>query len=132
MEDLFAKIFFAHCLGDYFLQPKTMALRKSEKNLQGIIYCTIHCVIYTACFSLFFQTMDPVFLLIIFISHWVIDYWSWGQKWLNLMRGRNFIEAFNSKEKYREIDITFSCIVYAVVDNTMHLFIAWLIIKKLF
>ena len=132
MEDVFAKIFFAHMFGDYLFQTKKMALLKSAKSLQGVLWCTGHCAIYTACFALLFQTINPIFLLLVFFSHWPIDYWSWGQKWLDAIGGRSFVKTFDSKDKYREIDIVFSCIVYTATDNVMHLFLVWLIAKTLF
>jgi len=45
-----------------------------------------------------------------------------------MIRGRDFVQAFLSQEKYREIDLSFSCLVYAVVDNTMHLILLWFIV----
>ncbi|MBT6691671.1 DUF3307 domain-containing protein [Candidatus Parcubacteria bacterium] len=130
MEDLFARIVFGHLAGDYLLQTKAMALNKTLPGIRGITWCSWHCLIYTAAMALFLWTLNPLLIGFIFISHWVIDRWSWGQKWLNLIRGRNFIQAHASQEQYREIDIAFSCLVYAVVDNTLHLLIVWLIAKS--
>ena len=126
---MFAEIVLGHLTGDYLLQSKAMALKKTEKGFKGIIWCTFHCLIYTASVCLFLWTINPLIIILVFISHWPIDRWSLASIWLKIIRGRNFIAAYQSTEKYHEIDLTFSCLVYAVVDNTMHLILLWLIIK---
>lgn len=128
---MFAQIVLGHLLGDYVLQSKAMALKKSEKSLNGILWCTFHCLVYTASVCLFLWTLNPFVIALVFISHWPLDRWSLASKWLKLIRGRDIIEAFNSSEKYRDIDVAFSCFVYAVVDNTMHIILLWLIVKWL-
>jgi len=130
MQDIFARIVLGHLVGDYLLQSKAMALKKSEKGLTGIAWCTFHSLIYTASVCLFLWTLNPVVVALVFLSHWPIDRWSLASKWLKTIGGRDFIKAYESKEKYREIDIAFSCLVYAVVDNTMHLILLWLIAKQ--
>lgn len=132
---MFGEIVLGHLAGDYLFQSKQMALRKSEKGWHGIMWCTLHCLIYTVCICLFLWAatsfavaFNPLLMALIFLSHYPIDRWSWGSKWLKMIRGRDFIKAFNSKEKYREIDLSFSCLVYAAVDNTLHLILLWLII----
>ncbi len=129
--DIFARILLGHLVGDYLLQNKAMALKKSEKGLSGIVWCTIHSIIYTASVCLFLWTVNPLLVLLVFISHWPIDRWSLASKWLKLIRGRDFLAAYSSTEKYREIDISFSCLVYAVADNTMHLVLLWTILRRL-
>lgn len=129
MEDVFAQIVLGHLTADYLLQSKRMALSKSKGGLGGMVYCAVHCVIYAATVCLFLLRFDPLFFALIFLSHYPIDRWSLAEKWLRLIKGRNFKEAFESKDKYREFDIAFTCIVYAVADNTMHLVLLWLITK---
>ncbi|MEK7503875.1 MAG: DUF3307 domain-containing protein [Patescibacteria group bacterium] len=125
---MFAQIVFGHLFGDYMFQSKAMALKKSEKGWRGNWWCVWHCLIYTAWICLFLWTADPLVVCLIFLSHWFIDRYSLGSKWLKMIRGRDFIKAFESKDKYRDIDLSFSCLVYAVVDNTMHLVLIWLIV----
>lgn len=121
------QILFGHLFGDYLFQSKEMALKKSEKSTQGILYCLAHSVIYTISIAVFTWTFNPIILGLVFLSHYPIDRWSLGSKWLKLIHGRDFIQAYESKERYREIDIAFSAVVYTVVDNTLHLFLLWLI-----
>ena len=126
---MFAQIVFGHLFGDYLFQNKAMALRKSEKGWAGYGWCTLHCLIYTACVCLFLWTLNPLVIALIFLSHWPIDRWSLALRWLKLIRGRDFIKAFESRDKYLgEIDLSFSCLVYAVVDSTLHLVLIWLIV----
>ena len=129
MEDLFARIVLGHLTGDYLFQSKLMALKKSEKGLAGLLWCTFHCFIYTVSVCLFLWTVNPLIVALIFLSHWPLDRWSLASKWLKLIRGRDFIQAYASREQYRDIDLAFSCLVYAVADNTMHLILLWLITK---
>lgn len=116
------RLIFAHLFGDYIFQNKKMALKKTT----SLLWCTIHCLIYTICFAVFYMTLNVAFLSLIFVSHWSIDRWGLGGKWLELIGGRDLLTAFLSKDQYREFDVAFSCIVYTVVDNTFHLFIAYL------
>lgn len=128
MTDWFIRILLGHLVGDYLLQSKKMAIRKSQKGLSGFFWCTIHSAIYTASVCLFLWTIDPLIVGVVFLSHWPIDRWSLATKWLKLIRGRDFIAALKSKQQSWEIDLSFSCIVYTIVDNTLHLIILWLAI----
>jgi hypothetical protein len=131
MEDLFARIVLGHLAGDYLLQSKSMALKKSSQGWAGIAWCTWHCLVYTASVCLFLWTLKPLIIVLVFLSHWPIDRWSLAAKWLKLIRGRNFVAAYLLKEQFWEIDLVFSCLVYAIVDNTIHLIMLWLITKTL-
>jgi len=131
MGSVFAKILLGHLTGDYLLQNKIMALRKSEKSWEGFWWCNLHCLIYTFSVCLFLWTINPIVVILVFLSHWPIDRWSLANKWLKFIKGRDIEAAFHSKDKYREIDIVFSCVVYAATDNTMHLILLWLITTNL-
>lgn len=124
---MFAQIVLGHLVGDYLLQSRNMALRKSERGCAGYLWCFLHCLIYTASVCLFLWTADPLVITLVFLSHFPLDRWSLASQWLKLIRGRDFVKAFQSQDKYREIDLSFSCLVYAVVDNTLHLILLWLI-----
>ena len=125
---MFGEIVLGHLAGDYLFQGKQMAFRKSEKGWAGYGWCVLHCLIYTICVCLFLWTLNPLVVVLVFASHFPFDRWSLASKWLKLIRGRDLIRAFESKEKYRDIDVAFSCLVYAVVDNTMHLILLWFIV----
>jgi len=129
MEDVFARIILGHLTGDYLLQSRGMALKKSSKGFSGIAWCFFHSLVYVLAINFFLWKFSLILFLLIFLSHYPVDRWSLGKKWLKIIRGRNFVKAFQSTNEYREIDIAFSCIVYTVVDNTIHLLFLWLITK---
>ncbi len=129
MEKLFIAMALGHFAGDYLLQSRNMALSKSAAGLRGHFWCSLHCLLYAAAVALFAWRADPLFLSLVFLSHWPIDRWSLASAWLKLIRGRDLMAAHASRDEYREIDIGFSCFVYAVADNTMHLGLFWLIAR---
>jgi len=129
MTETFAAVVLGHLAGDYLAQSKNMALQKSQPSWQGFKWCLLHCLIYTTCVCLFLWTINPLIIVLVFLSHFPIDRWSLASKWLKMIRGRDFINAYLQKQAFWEIDVSFSCLVYAVVDNTMHLILLWLIIR---
>ena len=73
---MFTGIVLGHLVADYLLQNKKMALEKSAEGIKGIIWCTIHSLIYTATICLFLWRIDWLVALLVFMSHWPIDRWS--------------------------------------------------------
>lgn len=132
MSDIFVRLILGHLFGDYMLQSRNMALAKGMKGYHGALICAWHSLIYTVVLMIFLWKFNILIFTLVFLSHYPIDRWSLASKWLDLIKGRNFIRAYSSKEEYREIDLSFSCIVYTVVDNTMHFFLLWLIVRFLF
>lgn len=130
--DIFTNILFGHLFGDYMLQGKKMAIVKGEPNTKGTIWCFIHSTIYTACICLFVWRFEWYVMAAVFATHYPIDRWSLGGKWLKFIRGRDFMTAYENNEKYWEIDLAFSTLVYAVVDNTMHLVLLWALFNFVF
>lgn len=131
MEDIYVRLILGHLFGDYMLQTKYMALTKSEKGYKGALICTFHSFVYSVTVMTFLMRFDLLLFALLFLSHYPIDRWGLASKWLDFIKGRNFVTAYMGKDKYREIDLSFSCIVYTVVDNTMHFFLMWLIVKSL-
>ncbi len=106
-----------HLWGDYLLQNNFMALNKTKSSL----ICFLHSLLYTLTICLFMNKWSMLFFLMIFLTHYPIDRYSLGQKWLDLIKGRNFMNEYNDNSLYKEIRVSFSTLVYAVVDNTLHL-----------
>ena len=127
MTDIFIRMVLGHLVGDYLLQNNKMAFGKSMPGWDGHFWCTVHCLLYTAAVCLFLQTVNPLVVSLVFLSHWPLDRWSLAGKWLKLIGGRDFMAAHKSDDEYRDIHVAFSCLVYAVADNTMHLVLLWLI-----
>lgn len=129
MTDIFERMLLAHLCGDYLLQSKKMALQKSS----SILWCTAHVLIYSLMFCLFLWTVNPWIFLAIFIPHWIIDYWSLGLYWLKLIGGRTFDALSDKSITLASLcDVSFTCFVYAVVDNTWHLLCLWAVSKLFF
>ena len=129
MAELFVLALLGHLTGDYLLQSKAMALGKSQKGNRGAGWCAFHVALYTAAVALFWQRYDLVTLALVFVPHYFMDRYSLGSYWLKLIRGRTFESAYSSTAIYREFDIAFTCLVYAVVDNTFHLLSLLAVIK---
>jgi hypothetical protein len=118
---IFIGILLGHLLGDFVLQNNWLALSKNHSSTR----CLLHCLIYTLSVSLF-TILNPIWAIIIFISHYPIDRYSLADKWLKLIKGRS-IEEFLTQNKYSKIDSHkilsggFTSIIYCVVDNTFHI-----------
>ena len=121
MFTIFEKILLGHLVGDYLFQPKKMAIEKSAKGLNGLMWCLLHCLLYTTIICLFTSTVTPIKMFLIFMSHFPVDRWSLASKWLKVIKGRDFMIAYKSNAEFHEIDLSFSTIVYVVVDNTIHM-----------
>lgn len=123
---VFIGILFGHSVGDFLLQPQSMALTKGRPGRRGAAVCALHSLIYTLSICLFTWTLSPAFAATIFVTHAVIDRYSLGQKWLDFIGGRSFLRANDAADDgYKSIHVSFACIVYTVVDNSMHLMAAW-------
>lgn len=117
MADLFILAFFGHIIGDYFLQPQKMAIRKSSNSLM----CLTHVMIYTISVCVMLWNWNPVVALSIFVPHFIIDRWSLGEAWLKLIGGRTVKDAIEKTGAEREFAIAFYAPVYIIVDNGLHL-----------
>ncbi|MBI4708793.1 MAG: DUF3307 domain-containing protein [Candidatus Portnoybacteria bacterium] len=128
--ELFIWALFGHFAGDYWFQTKKMALNKMEPGWRGIGICYLHSTIYAVAvyFSLW-AVCDLFIFLVVLHSHWIIDRVLLASLWLKLIRGRTFESAFNSRDVLREFDISFTSLVYAVVDSSFHLLVLWLLIN---
>ncbi|MFA5157719.1 MAG: DUF3307 domain-containing protein [Patescibacteria group bacterium] len=122
----FWPVLFGHWTADYLLQSKKMAVEKAG-NLK---VCLLHCLIYAASVGLWYGIVDwckvPMVMVLAFISHFPIDYWSLAAKWLKLIKGRDVMDAFN-----RENPDPFAALIYAAVDNGMHLALLYLAMQSI-
>ena len=119
----FVDLLFGHLVGDYLLQNNWMALSKNRNAWRN----TVHCIIYTLSIMLFCRTADWRFVTLVFVSHWIPDYFSIGGIWLKLIRGRSMVEFMHTVDDSQKNILTgaFTSIVYVVVDNTIHLLAMW-------
>lgn len=132
MIEFFPSLLLGHLIGDYLLQNKWMAMGKSGNTLK----CVTHCLTYTTAVLLFtWGSIHSIqWMVLVFLSHFVIDRWSLADKWLDLINGRSlrdFMENGRENIPYQEGTIDhgnyfvlrggFAALVYAVADNTLHL-----------
>jgi len=117
---------FGHLVGDYYLQPRRMALSKSKHNGLGLMICLIHCVLYTLFVCLFMWNFTPLWIITVFVTHYIPDRYGLADKYLQLIHGRSFTEFMANPENqtyspHVALRAGFATIVYVIIDNTMHL-----------
>lgn len=139
----FINILFGHLVGDFLLQPKSMAVKKGASNW----IAAMHVSIYTITLCLF-TSWNIKWVVYVWATHFVIDRCSLADKWLQLIKGRDMPDFFYNGAKgisvsisnpdykggkiqkltnedeqlnYRILRGAFTAIVYTVVDATLHL-----------
>jgi len=127
-----------HFIGDYLLQPKDMAMMKTKNTFYGWMMCILHCFLYTVCVCLMMQIFTPIWVAIVFFSHFFIDKFSLGEHWLRIIGGRSLkstVEEYSDQsvdEVVRVYGVSFSSLVYTIVDNTWHILLMYVGYKLLF
>ena len=134
-------LFLGHLIGDYILQNDDMAINKSKPSYEGLLPCIKHCTYYAL--SVAFCVLGGGWRLIIgqttynyqwsllaafliaYITHYPIDRHSLAKKWMKKIGQSTDFEKANEIRKY------FIAPVYIAVDNTMHLFLMWLLFSLL-
>ncbi len=130
-------MFFGHVFADYFLQPEWMAIKK--KRSPSI--CNIHCAIYAVVVGSFvyiggYDRLIPMQLVLLYISHYIIDGTNLLENYMKAIGIRSWDthapKDFNEWARVSDsIYISFGAIVYVVMDNTLHLFMTFLIFQYL-
>jgi hypothetical protein len=115
----------AHLIGDYYLQNDTIGVHKKDKDLKGLIYCLIHCILYIIPFYLL-VTKNPHQLLLIMMSHFIIDRWNLIRDFLCIKNGVKYKNNFGCS-KDRPFSITVW--LFIIHDNIFHLVCNYFIIK---
>jgi len=126
-----------HLVGDYLLQNEWMAMNKSKNTWIGWSAALLHCVIYTWTICIFMQNFDLIWWVAVFLSHFPIDKFALGEKYMRLKGSslRSYIDRINHPtfndyvDKHTGEDMLtggFRAVVYAVTDNTMHLLLMYI------
>jgi len=111
----------AHAVGDYLLQSEWMVREKGSNNLAALA----HVVVYTLPFL--FLTQNPVTLLVIAGSHFVLDRWRlaryviWLKNWP--WPGRRSWEECKETGYPPETPKWMATWLMIIVDNTLHVLI---------
>jgi len=109
----------AHLVGDYFLQSDWMATTKKER----ILPCFFHAVLYVLPFL--FLTRSWKALIVIGVSHFLIDHWKLPQVlgWLkNFLAPRSTWVSWSKSNLGFQPDRPIWLVVWLVIilDNTLH------------
>ena len=135
------ELLLGHLAGDYLLQNEWMALNKSKNTLNGWMAALVHCILYTLAVCLFMWNFDPIWIVVVFLTHFPIDKFMLAEKYLHAIKGKglkdyvrkdewkdNFIYVNPPKKELNRYDIlegSFAAVVYTITDNTMHLILMW-------
>lgn len=115
MENLLIHAVFGHLIGDFFLQNKDMANSKYRPGLKGLLWCSTHVLVYTLTVGLFVGNFSPLFLLGVYIPHWIVDRWSLAYHWMRVIGRGDLLKSDNPQEA------SFGGIIYVTIDQTIHL-----------
>ena len=123
MEALIINTIFGHVLGDFFFQSRPMSENKYKPGRIGIIWCTVHVLIYTFFVAAASVNFSPIFLVGVLVPHWIIDRWSLAYKWMTIIGRGNLLASTDYKE------VSFGTIIYVTLDQTLHLGCLYILIK---
>lgn len=117
---LFALI-LGHLIGDFLFQTDSMAKNKATSTF----HCIRHAVEYTTCVVITLSFIGGAMLseegwikliVLIFLTHFPIDRWSIGKLWCTEVKGM-------------KVDNPIAVVVCIVVDNTLHLFLMFCVLR---
>ena len=129
MNDILFRLLLGHLFGDYLSQTSWMAESKKTKTFP----CICHCLVYTLWVMVFVPeflphrglVIDCMMFGLVFFSHYVLDRTKIVELWFELLRGTTY--SNDNKELLYLIPI--KAIVYVTMDNTLHLFMLWAILR---
>lgn len=114
MNDILIMILFGHFIGDFFLQHKLMAENKFLPGTKNLYWCLFHVTVYTLTVAAFAEIFTPLFLVGVFIPHFVADRWSFAYHWMRLIGRGDLIRHENPTKA------AFGAVIYVVIDQTYH------------
>lgn len=126
--DIYFRLLLGHLVGDYLFQTNKMAHKKAQSGREGLLWCAMHAAVYTACVCLFLWTAKPLVIGLIFFSHWPLERYGLGAKWVRYINGLDVSGAFKTNNPLLVAEAFF---VPIVVDNTLHLVLMWPIVRFL-
>ena len=133
MDDILFRLLIGHLFGDYIFQTSWMAEQKKNKTFP----CVIHCLSYTFWVFVFVPELlshpswlvDFVFVGLVFLSHFILDRTQLVRAWWNKQSGKYYEEHPELLTEPPTVPI--GVFVYITMDNTLHLFMMWVILKVL-
>ncbi len=125
-DALLFKMLLGHLVGDFMTQNLWMALNKQKHAGLGIKTCLIHCALYTLSVCFFMNMWSPVWVAVVFASHFFPDRYGWTEKYLQFIKGRSLTHFMADEENqtyspYIALRSGFYIFVFTTVDSTIHL-----------
>lgn len=144
-SEWFIWLLFGHLFGDYVFQNHWMALNKKKYPIVAMIHCLLYAFIVVVFLDIGGYEIVWYHMTLIYFSHLILDgthlveWWmkfykirSWDTRLKNgksqTVSNRTFKKSATVEDS---INIAFGAFVYIVVDNTLHLFMMFLILKYL-
>lgn len=139
------EMLLGHLAGDYLLQNEWMTLNKSKNTWIGWLAAFVHCIIYTLAVCLFMQNFQPIWMVVVFLTHFPIDKFSLAEHYMHFIKGKGMrdyvrkdnphpmkaivtkrdVDARAPLNRYDILEGGFTALVYTVTDNAMHLILMW-------
>ncbi len=131
------EMLLGHLVGDYLLQNEFLALNKSKNTKIGWLAAFVHCILYTLAVCTLMWEFTPIWMLVVFLSHFPIDKFSLAEQYLTYIKGygmRQYVHDVNSGQPHKYINTSpgnnmlkggFTAVVYTITDNTMHLLLMY-------
>ena len=140
-EDWFIWLLFGHLFGDYVFQNSWMALNKSKDWKPLVAHCALYSTIVITFVTIAGVKLGFLGGMLIYLSHIVLDGTNFVKWWCNFYGIRSWDTYLPRVEITNEIDYnaqttvaetistSVGVLVYVVIDNTLHLFMMFYIIK---
>ena len=123
------ELLLGHLAGDYLFQNEWMAMNKSKNTWVGWMSALVHCIIYTLAVCLFMQNFQPIWMGVVFLTHFPIDKFRLAEHYMHIVKGKGMRDYVhndtNEVNKYDALEGGFTALVYSVTDNAMHLILMW-------
>ena len=130
------QLLLGHLVGDYLLQNEIIAMNKSKNTIFGWFIAISHCLLYTFSVCLFMWNFQLIWIVAVFLSHFPIDKFALGEKYMHYLKGKGMKDyvrkdednwkSINNLNRYDVLEGGFSAVVYTITDNTMHLVLMYL------
>ena len=136
------EMLLGHLMGDYLFQTEWMAMNKSKNDIIGWTAAIVHCWIYSFAVCLFMWNFSLVWMTVVFWTHFPIDKFALGEKYMHFLKGKGMKDyvkkdednwkSINNLNRYDVLEGGFSAVVYTITDNTMHLILMYLAYKLIY
>jgi len=115
METTLIRALFGHFIGDFFFQFRLMSDNKYLPGRKGFFWCSVHVLVYTIAVAVFVWNFSPLFLLGVYVPHWILDRYSIAYHWMKLLGRSSLINNQNPTKA------AFGAIIYVTIDQTIHM-----------